>query len=76
MYYNAININLNQNRRLTSYYTKGQIMRLGLKKYEVDYLYREGFMYYELIMLMCKFKDERLFCNFVRTHLLKNCWWD
>ena len=76
MYYNAININLNQNRRLTSYYTKGQIMRLGLKKYEVDYLYREGFMYYELIMLMCKLKDEHLFCDFVRTHLLKNCWWD
>ena len=75
MYYNA-NIRLNQNRRLTSYYTKGQIMRLGLKKYEVDYLYREGFMYYELIMLMCKLKDERLFCEFVRKHLLKNCWWD
>ena len=76
MYYNAMNISLKQNPRLTSYYTKGQNMRLGLKKYEVDYLYREGFMYYELIMLMCKLKDERLFCNFVRTHLLKNCWWD
>ena len=76
MYYNAININLNQNRRLTSYYTKSQIMRLGLKKYEVDYLYREGFLYYELIMLLSKFNNERLFCNFVRTHLLKNCWWD
>ena len=76
MYYNAINISLNQNPRLTSYYTKGQIMRLGVKKYEVDYLYREGFMYYELIMLMCKLKDEHLFCEFVRTHLLKNCWWD
>ena len=76
MYYNTINISLNQNPRLTSYYTKSQIMKLGLKKYEVDYLYREGFMYYELIMLMCKLKDERLFCNFVRTHLLKNCWWD
>lgn len=76
MYYNAINIGLNQNPRYTNYYTKGQIMRLGLKKYEVDYLYREGFMYYELIMLMRKLKDERLFCEFVRTHLLKNCWWD
>ena len=76
MYYNAINIGLNQNPRLTSYYTKGRIMRLGLKKYEVDYLYREGFMYYELIMLMCKLKDERLFCEFVRKNLLKNCWWD
>ena len=76
MYYNAINIGLNQNPRLTSYYTKGQIMRLGLKKYEVDYLYREGFRYYELIMLMWKLRDEHLFCDFVRTHLLKNCWWD
>ena len=76
MIYNDINVMFNQNRRLTSYYTKGQIMRLGLKKYEVDYLYREGFMYYELIMLMCKLKDEHLFCDFVRTHLLKNCWWD
>ena len=76
MKYNDVSVHLNQNRRLTSYYTKSQIMRLGLKKYEVDYLYREGFMYYELIMLMCKFRDERLFCEFVRTHLLKNCWWD
>ena len=76
MNYNAINIHFNQNPRLTSYYTKGKIMRLGLKKYEVDFLYREGFMYYELIMLMCKLKDECLFCKFVRTHLLKNCWWD
>lgn len=76
MKYNDVTVHLNQNRRLTSYYTKGQIMRLGLKKYEVDYLYREGFMYYELIMVMCKLKDERLFCNFVRKHLLKNCWWD
>ena len=76
MKYNDVTVHLNQNRRLTSYYTKGQIMRLGLKKYEVDYLYREGFVYYELIMLMCKFKDEHLFCEFVRTHLLKNCWWD
>ena len=76
MYYNAINIHLNQNRRLTSYYTKGQIMRLGLKKYEVDYLYKEGFLYSDLILLMYKLKDEHLFCDFVRTHLLKNCWWD
>ena len=76
MIYNDLNVMFNQNHHLTSYYTKGQIMRLGLKKYEVDYLYREGFMYYKLIMLMCKFKDEHLFCNFVRTHLLKNCWWD
>ena len=76
MYYNAINIGLNQNPRLTSYYTKGKIMGLGLKKYEVDYLHREGFSYPDLIMLMCKLKDEHLFCDFVRTHLLKNCWWD
>ena len=76
MKYNDVTVHLNQNRRYTSYYTKSKIMRLGLKKYEVDYLYREGFMYYELIILMCKLKDERLFCEFVRTHLLKNCWWD
>ena len=76
MYYNAINIGLNQNPRLTSYYTKGQMMRLGLKKYEVDYLYREGFMYYELIILVSKFNDKAAFVNFVRKYLLKNCWWD
>ena len=76
MKYNDVTVHLNQNRRLTSYYTKGRMMRLGLKKYEVDYLYREGFMYYELIMLMYKLKDEHLFCEFVRKHLLKNCWWD
>ena len=76
MNYNAINISLNQNPRLTSYYTKSQIMRLELKKYEVDYLYREGFLYSDLIALMCKFKDKYLFYDFVRTHLLKNCWWD
>ena len=75
MYYNAINIGLNQNPRLTSYYTKGQIMRLGLKKYEVDYLCREGFLYTDLILLMCKFKDKYLFCDFVRKNLIKNCWW-
>ena len=75
MYYNAININLNQNRRLTSYYTKGQIMRLGLKKYEVDYLHREGFSYPDLIILMYKFNDKYAFCDFVRKHLIKNCWW-
>ena len=66
----------NRNYRLTDNFTKNIITGLGLKKYEVDYLYREGFMYYELIMLMRKLKDEHLFCDFVRTHLLKNCWWD
>ena len=65
-----------RNYRLSNYYTKSQMMRLGLKSYEIDYLYREGFMYYELFMLICKFKDEHLFCDFVRKHLLKNCWWD
>ena len=76
MKYNDVTIKLNQNCRLTSYYTKSQIMRLGLKKYEVDYLCREGFLYSDLILLMYKLKDEHLFCDFVRTHLLKNCWWD
>ena len=76
MYYNAININLNQNRRLTSYYTKGQIMRLGLKKYEVDYLYREGFSYPDLIILMYKFNNKYAFCSFVRKNLIKNCWFN
>ena len=76
MKYNDVNVKLNRNYRLTSYYTKSQIMRLGLKKYEVDYLYREGFLYSDLIALMCKFKDKYLFYDFVRTHLLKNCWWD
>ena len=76
MKYSDVTVKLNKNCRLTSYYTKSQIMRLGLKKYEVDYLYREGFLYSDLIALMCKFKDKYLFYDFVRTHLLKNCWWD
>ena len=76
MYYNAINIGLNQNYYLTNHFTKGRIMRLGLKSYELDYLCREGYLYADLILLMRKLKDEHLFCDFVRTHLLKNCWWD
>ena len=76
MYYNAVNINLNQNYYLTNHFTKGRIMRLGLKSYELDYLCREGYLYADLILLMRKLKDEHLFCDFVRTHLLKNCWWD
>ena len=76
MYYNAINIGLNQNYYLTNHFTKGRIMRLGLKSYELDYLCREGSLYADLILLMRKLKDEHLFCDFVRTHLLKNCWWD
>ena len=75
MKYNDVSVKLNQNRRLTSYYTKGQIMRLGLKKYEVDYLHREGFSYPDLIILMYKFNDKYAFCDFVRKHLIKNCWW-
>ena len=74
---NNLSVNLKRrNYRLTNYFTKSRITRLGLKSYEVDYLCRQGFLYTDLIMLMCKFKDEYLFCNFVRTHLLKNCWWD
>ena len=77
MYYNAINIGLNQNRRLTSYYTKGRIMRLsGLKSYEIDYLYREGFLYPDLIILMYKFNNKYAFCSFVRKNLIKNCWFN
>ena len=76
MNYNAINIGLNQNPRLTNYYTKGRIMRLGLKSYEVDYLYREGYLYSDLIALMCKFNDKYLFCYFVRGYLIKNCWFN
>lgn len=75
MIYNDVNVLFNQNHYLTSYYTKGRIMQLGLKKYEIDYLYREGFMYYELILLMFKFKDKYLFCDFVRKNLIKNSWW-
>ena len=75
MNYNAINIHLNQNRRLTSYYTKGRITRLGLRSYEVDYLCREGYLYVDLILLMYKFRDEHLFCDFVRKNLIKNSWW-
>ena len=75
MYYNAINIGLNQNYCLTDHFTKGRIMRLGLKSYELDYLCREGYLYTDLILLMCKFKDKYLFCYFVRGYLIKNCWW-
>ena len=74
---NNLNVNLKRrNYRLSNYYTKGQMMRLDLKSYEVNHLYRQGFMYYELFMLMLKFKDKYSFCDFVRTYLLKNCWWD
>lgn len=76
MYYNATNISLNQNYYLTNHFTKGRIMQLGLKKYELDYLCREGFLYADLILLMLKFKDKNLFCDFVRKNLIKNSWWD
>ena len=76
MNYNAINISLNQNYYLTNHFTKGRIMQLGLKKYELDYLCREGFLYADLILLMLKFKDKNLFCDFVRKNLIKNSWWD
>ena len=76
MKYNDVTMHLNQNRRLTSYYTKGQIMRLGLKKYEVDYLHREGYSYPDLIILMYKFNNKYAFCDFVRKNLIKNCWYN
>ena len=75
MKYNDVNVKLNKNYRLTNYYTKGRIMRLGLKSYEVDYLYRNGYLYSDLIVLMNKFKDKWLFCYFVRGYLIKNSWW-
>ena len=75
MKYNDVSVKLNQNYRLTNYYTKGRIMRLGLKSYEVDYLYRNGYLYSDLIALMCKFNDKFLFCYFVRGYLIKNSWW-
>ena len=76
MKYNDITVKLNQNYYLTNNFTKGRIMQLGLKKYEVDYLCREGYLYSDLIALMCKFNDKFLFCYFVRGYLIKNCWWD
>ena len=76
MNYNAVNINLNQNYYLTNHFTKGRIMQLGFKSYELDYLCREGYFYADMILLTLKFKDEHLFCEFVRTHLLKNCWFN
>ena len=76
MYYNAINIGLNQNYYLTNHFTKGRMMRLGLRSYEVDYLYRNGYLYSDLIALMRKFNDKFLFCYFVRGYLIKNSWWD
>ena len=76
MKYNDVSVKLNKNYRLTNYYTKGIIMRLGLKSYEVDCLYRQGYLYTDLITLMCKFNDKFLFCYFVRGYLIKNCWWD
>ena len=75
MKYNDVSVKLNKNYRLTNYYTKGRIMRLGLKSYEVDYLYRNGYLYSDLIALMCKFNDKFLFCYFVRGYLIKNSWW-
>ena len=75
MKYNDVSVKLNQNYRLTNYYTKGRMMRLGLRSYEVDYLYRNGYLYSDLIALMCKFNDKFLFCYFVRGYLIKNSWW-
>ena len=75
MIYNDVKVLFNQNYYLTNHFTKGKIMQLGLKKYEIDYLYREGFMYVDLILLMYKFRDEHLFCDFVRKNLIKNSWW-
>ena len=75
MYYNNVTVKLNQNYYLTNHFTKGRIMRFGLKSYELDYLCRQGFLYADLILLTLKFKDKYLFCNFVRKNLIKNSWW-
>ena len=76
MKYFDLSVKLNQNHYLTSYYTKGRMMRLGLKSYEVNHLHRDGYSYPELMVLACKFNDKAAFCNFVRKYLIKNCWWD
>ena len=65
----------NRNYRLTDNFTKNIITGLGLKKYEVNSLHREGFSYPDLIILMYKFNNNYAFCSFVRKHLIKNCWW-
>ena len=65
----------NRNYRLTDNFTKNIITGLGSKKYEVDYLHREGYSYPDLIILMYKFNNKYAFCNFVRKYLIKNCWW-
>ena len=75
MIYNDVNVLFNQNYRLTNYFTKSRVTRLGLRSYEVDYLCREGYLYVDLILLMYKFRDEHLFCDFVRKNLIKNSWW-
>lgn len=75
MYYNDVSVHLNQNYYLTNHFTKGRIRQLGLKSYELDYLCREGYLYADLILLMYKFRDKYLFCNFVRKNLIKNSWW-
>ena len=76
MKYNDVSVKLNQNYHLTNYYTKGRIMRLGLKSYEVDYLYREGFSFHDMIALAYKFNNKQAFCDFVRKYLIKNCWFN
>ena len=76
MKYNYVNVYFNRNYRLTDNFTKNIITGLGLKKYEVDYLHREGYLYSDLIVLMNKFKDKWLFCYFVRGYLIKNCWFN
>ena len=76
MKYNDVNVYFNRNYRLTDNFTKNIITGLGLKKYEVNFLHREGFSYPDLIILMYKFNDKYAFCDFVRKHLIKNCWWD
>ena len=75
MKYNDVNVYFNRNYRLTDNFTKSIITGLGLKKYEVDFLHREGYLYADLILLMYKFKDKYLFCSFVRKNLIKNSWW-
>ena len=76
MKYNDVNVYFNRNYRLTDNFTKSIITGLGLKKYEVDYLHREGYFYADLILLMLKFNDKYAFCNFVRKYLIKNSWFN
>ena len=70
------NMYLNRDYRLTDNFTKNLVIGLGLKSYEVNHLHREGYSFHDIVTIASKFNNNHTFCSFVRTHLLKNCWWD